>query len=321
LSIASVGLSREAAGGSARDEIDKSVPPSRVAGWFFDGLHRPFQLQPAKLQLPNPGQAESDATDRSQAGFDNQLGAYTELRDAIFGAKTGLSHVAALRRILADLSEADRAASGEFASHTGELIVSAPTELGRLHLIPTLAEFLRAYPDIDVRLLRIVSLPENHVDLALRVGVLPDSRVIALRVGTIRRVVCASPAYLEAGGTPKTPEDLAGHDCIVYEGFLGPDVLKFERNGTDLAVTVQPRLVVSNVHVGCDAARAGIGLTRAISYQVKASLEEGTLTTVLDEFQPETLPVNFVYAAGRFLPIKLRAFLDFTAPRLKARLA
>ena len=159
------------------------------------------------------------------------------------------------------------------------------------------------------------------MDLALRVGVLPDSRLIALRVGTIRRVVCASPAYLEARGTPKTPEDLAGHDCIVYEGFLGPDVWKFERDGTDLAITVQPRLVVSNVHVGCDAARAGIGLTLAFSYQVKASIEEGTLTTVLDEFQPETLPVNFIYAAGRFMPIKLRAFLDFAAPRLKARLA
>src|SRR5215831_12007278 len=168
---------------------------------------------------------------------------------------SGLSYVAALKRILADLSEADRAASGEYAAPTGELIVTAPTELGRL----LLAE-------------RIVSLPEAHVDLALRVGVLPDSRLIALRVGAIRRVVCASPAYLEARGTPKVPEDLAGHDCIVYEGFLGPDVWKFERDGIDLAVRVQPRLVVSNVHVGCDAARAGIGLTLAFSYQVKASI-------------------------------------------------
>ena len=237
---------------------------------------------------------------------------------------SGLSYVVALKRILGDLSEADRAASGEYAAPTGELIVTAPTELGRLHIIPILAEFLRAYPDIDVRLLlleRIVSLPEAHVDLALRVGVLPDSRLIALRVGTIRRVVCASPAYLEARGTPKTPEDLAGHDCIVYEGFLGPDVWKFVRDGTDLAVPVQPRLVVSNVEAACDAARAGIGLTLAFSYQVKASIEEGTLTTVLDEFQPETLPVNFIYAAGRFRPIKLCAFLDFAAPRHKARLA
>ena len=119
---------------------------------------------------------------------------------------SGLSYVAVLKRILADLSEADRAAAGEYTKPTGELIVTAPTELGRLHIIPILAEFLRAYPDIDVRLLlleRIVSLPEDHVDLAVRVGVLPDSRLIALRVGTIRRVVCASPAYLEAPSMAK----------------------------------------------------------------------------------------------------------------------
>src|SRR6516164_4252167 len=237
---------------------------------------------------------------------------------------SGLSYVASLKRILPDLSEADRAAAGEYTKPTGELTVTTPVGLGRLHLIPILAEFLRAYPDIDIRLVladRILGLPEDHVDVALRVGTLPDSRLIALRLGTIRRVVCASPAYLEARGMPRTPDDLAGHDFIVYEGFLGPDVWKFVRDGAELAVMVQPRLVVSNVHVGCDAARAGIGLTRALSYQVKASLEEGTLTTVLDEFQPEALPVNFVYAAGRFMPIKLRAFLDFAAPRLKTRLA
>jgi DNA-binding transcriptional LysR family regulator len=237
---------------------------------------------------------------------------------------SGLSYVAALKQILADLSEADRAASGEFASPIGELIATAPFGLGCQYLTPILAEFLRAYPDIDVRLLlveRIVSLPDDHVDVALRIGELPDSRLIALRVGTTRRIICASPAYLEARGTPKTPEDLARRDCIFFEGFLGPDVWKFERDGTHLAVTVQPRLVVSNAEAACEAARAGIGLTRAFTYQVKASLEEGTLTTVLDEFQSETLPVNLVYAAGRFMPIKLRAFLDFAAPRLRARLA
>jgi DNA-binding transcriptional LysR family regulator len=237
---------------------------------------------------------------------------------------SGLSYVAALKRILADLSEADRAAAGEYTAPTGELIVNAPVALGRLYLIPILADFLRAYPEIDVRLLlwaRPLSMPEDHVHVALRIGELPDSQLIALRVGTVGRVVCASPAYLEARGTPKTPEDLARHDCIVFEGFLGPDVWKFERDGTHLAVTVQPRLVVSNAEAACEAARAGIGLTRAFTYQVKASLEEGTLTTVLDEFQSETLPVNLVYAAGRFMPIKLRAFLDFAAPRLRARLA
>ena len=148
---------------------------------------------------------------------------------------SGLSYVTALKRILADLSEADRAASGEFMSPTGELIVTAPVAFGRLFLIPILAEFLRAYPEIDVRLLlvdQILSLPEDHVDVALGVGELPDSRLIALRIGTIRRVVCASPAYLEARGTPKTPDDLAAHDCIIYDGFLGQDVWKFVRVGS-----------------------------------------------------------------------------------------
>jgi DNA-binding transcriptional LysR family regulator len=237
---------------------------------------------------------------------------------------SGLSYVTALKRILADLSEADRAASGEYEAPTGELIITATTGLGRVHLIPILAEFLRTYPDIDARLLlveRVVSLPEDHVDVALRIGELPDSRLIALRVGTIRSIVCASPAYLEARGTPKTPEDLAEHDCIVYDRFLGPYLWKFVRNGTDVVVTVRPRLVVSNPEAAYDATIAGIGLARAFSYYVKASLEQGTLTTVLDEFQPPPRPVSFVYPAGRFMPIKLRAFLDFAAPRLKARLA
>ena len=237
---------------------------------------------------------------------------------------SGLSYVAALKRILADLSEADRAAAGEYTKPTGELIVTAPVGLGRLHLIPILAEFLRAYPDIDIRLVlvdRILSLPEDHFDVALRIGTLPDSRLIALRLATIRTVVCASPAYLEARGTPTTPDDLAAHDCIIYEGFIGPYVWKFVRDGAEVAITVRPRLVVSNPEAAFDAVQAGIGLGRGASYYVGAAIEAGTLTTVLDEFHLPTRPVSFVYPAGRFLPIKLRAFLDFAAPRLKARLS
>ena len=237
---------------------------------------------------------------------------------------SGLSYVEALKRILADLSEADRAASGEFVSPTGELIVTAPSAIGRLYLIPILAEFLRAYPEIDVRLLlvdRILSLPEDHVDVALRIGELPDSRLIALRLGTIGTVVCASPAYLKARGVPRTPDDLAAHDCVIYEGFIGPYVWKFVRDGAEAAITVRPRLVVSNPEAAFDAVRAGIGLGRGASYYVGAAIEAGTLTTVLDEFHLPTRPVSFVYHAGRFIPIKLRVFLDFAAPRLKARLA
>jgi len=236
----------------------------------------------------------------------------------------GSSYVAASRRILADLMEAERAASGEYLAPTGELIISAPVNLGRLHLIPILAEFLGVYPKIDIRLIlidRIVSLPEDHVDVALRVGVLPDSRLIALRVGSVRRVTCASPAYLAARGTPSTPDDLDGHDCIIYEGILAPDAWKFVRDKMEIAVSVQPRLIVSNVEAACDAARAGIGIARVFSHHVAASIEAGTLVTVLDDFETKPLPVSLLYAAGRFLPIKVRAFFDFAAPRLKVRLA
>lgn len=235
----------------------------------------------------------------------------------------GSSYVAAAKRILADLSEAERAAAGEYTSPTGELVVTAPVGLARIHLVPILAEFLRSYPDISVRLIlgdKILSLPEEQIDVALRIGVLPDSRLIALRLGATHRVVCASPAYLASRGTPSTPDDLAAHDCIVYEGFQGQELWTFTRNKTDIAVTVHPRLVVSDAEAACDAARAGIGITRAFSYNVAASVDDGMLTAVLDEYRPLPLPISFVYGAGRFLPIKLRAFLDFTSPRLKARL-
>src|SRR5262245_41263207 len=162
----------------------------------------------------------------------------------------GLSYVAALKRILADLSEAERAASGEYKNPTGELIVTAPVGPGRIHLLPVLAEFLRSYPDINVRLVlsdRIFNLADDHVDVALRIGVVPDSRSMALRLGTTCRVVCASPAYLAARGTPSSPDELAGHDCIAFEGFQAPDQWTFVSDKTEIAVKVHPRLIVSTV--------------------------------------------------------------------------
>src|SRR5262249_35624142 len=236
----------------------------------------------------------------------------------------GLSYVAALKRILADLSEAERSASGEFKNPIGELIVTAPVGLGRIHVLPILAEFVHAYPDITVRLAlgdRIFNLADDHVDVALRVGNLPDSRLMALRIGATQLVVCASPAYLDARGVPRTPEEIAKHDCIAYEGFNAPDMWRFVRDQIDTAIAVNPRLVVSTVETACDAARAGIGLTRAFCYHVTASVEAGTLGTVLDAYRPPLLPISLVYRGARVLPLKLRAFLDFAAPRFKARLA
>ena len=130
-------------------------------------------------------------------------------------------------------------------------------------------------------------------------------------------MACASPAYLESRGTPRTPEGLVGHDCICYPGFSPPDAWTFVRGKATISVPVHTRVVVGSAEAACAAARAGIGISIAFAYQIEAVPEEGALTTVLDEFQPPSLPVNFVYAANRFLPIKVRAFLDFAAPRLK----
>jgi DNA-binding transcriptional LysR family regulator len=165
-----------------------------------------------------------------------------------------------------------------------------------------------------------MSLSEEQIDVALRMGALPDSTLRALRLGAIRRVFCASPAYLAARGTPRTPNELAGHDCVSYTALLLPDVWTFPSDKTNLAVRVHSRLVVSNAEAACEAARAGIGITPAAFHLIEEALEAGTLTTLLDDFEPPAWPVSLVYVAGRLLPIKLRAFLDFAAPRLKARL-
>lgn len=235
----------------------------------------------------------------------------------------GRTFVAAAKRILADVSEAERATSGEYTAPRGELTVSAPVALGRTHLLPILAEFLKAFPQVDVGLSlqdRAINLLEEQVDVALRIGALADSSLIAARVGEICRVVCASPAYLKSRGTPKSPDDLARHDCISYPPLQSPGTWTFRRDRTQYAVPVRSRLIVSNLETACDAARAGIGITVAFSYQVAELVKSGELTPLLHAFVPPPQPVSFVYSPNRFMPVKLRAFLDFALPRLKPRL-
>jgi DNA-binding transcriptional LysR family regulator len=164
---------------------------------------------------------------------------------------------------------------------------------------------------------RELSLLQEHIDVGVRIGALPNSSLIAIPVGTTRRAVCASPAYLAARGAPRRPEDLAKHDCISYAGFGAHDVWTFVRDNETIAVPANTRLVVGSAEAAYAAARASIGITIAFAYQLQAAPEGGALTTVLDDFQPAPRPVNLVYAANRFLPIKVRAFLDFATPRLK----
>jgi len=236
----------------------------------------------------------------------------------------GRSYVAACQRILEDVREAERAAAGEYSAPRGQLTVTAPIVFGRLHGLPVVAEFLAAYPEIDLRLVLadgVVNLIEERVDLAVRIGELPDSSLIATRVGAIRRVICASPGYLSARGTPEIPRDLCEHNCVTFEGLMTPEAWTFAIGKTVLSVPIHSRLVVNTAEAAIDAAIAGIGLTRVLSYQVATALEADQLAIVLEDYEPAPWPVSLVYGGGPLLPLKLRAFIDFAVPRLKTRLA
>ncbi|MDX8499444.1 LysR family transcriptional regulator [Mesorhizobium sp. VK4C] len=236
----------------------------------------------------------------------------------------GQSYLAACRRILDEVSEAERAAAGEYLSPTGELAVAAPVVFGRLHVLPVVTAFLAAYPDVDIRLTlsdRITQLVEEHIDLAVRIGELPDSAMVATRVGAIRRIVCASPAYLAERGVPLEPRDLAAHSCVTFESLAAPATWSFGTGKSETAVPVRSRLQVNTAEAAIDAAVAGLGLTKVLSYQADAAVRAGTLRVVLEPFEPPPWPVSLVHAGQGLLPVKLRAFLDFAAPRLKERLA
>jgi DNA-binding transcriptional LysR family regulator len=235
----------------------------------------------------------------------------------------GQSYVAACKRILEEVGEAERAAAGEYSAPTGDLTITAPIVFGRLHVLPVAVEFLKAYPDIDIRIAladRVVNILEDHVDLAVRIGELPDSSFRARRLGSTRRVVCGSPAYFAARGAPKNPAELGAHDCITFEGMMSADAWTFTIGKSDVAVAIHSRLVVNTAEAAIDAATAGGGITRVLSYQAAAAVRAGALAIVLQDFEQVPSPVNLVYPDQRLLPLKLRAFLDFAGPRLQARL-
>jgi DNA-binding transcriptional LysR family regulator len=235
----------------------------------------------------------------------------------------GRDYVAACKRILEDVNEAERAASGEYSAAKGDLVITAPIVFGRLHVLPITAEFLEAYPEIDVRLAlgdRVVNLLEDHVDLALRIGELPDSSLIAKRVGTIRYVVCASPKYFAERGVPKSLHDLAVHQCVTFGALMSPDSWVFRVNGADVSVPIHSRLIVNTAEAAIDAAIAGVGVTRVFSYQMEDARRAGLLRVALREFESAPIPVSLVYPSQGRSPLKLRAFVDFATPRLRERI-
>ena len=236
--------------------------------------------------------------------------------------EAGSSYVAACRRILEDIGEAERAATGEYASPKGELVVTAPVVFGRLHVVPVVADFLAHYPEINVSLVltdRVVHLMDEHADVAIRIGELPDSTLMATGVGAVRRVICASPAYLAAHGVPTRPHDLAGHECITFEVLASMRAWVFGSGKSELSVPVHSRLAVNTAEAAIAAAILGVGLIRVLSYQVADPVRDNALGVVLDTFESAPLPINLVHKGQAPVPLKLRAFLDFVTPRLRAR--
>ena len=236
----------------------------------------------------------------------------------------GADYVAASKRILEQVRDAERVATGEHISPRGDLVVSAPIVFGRLHVLPVINEFLADYRDISVRLVlsdRNVHLIDDQVDLAVRIGALRDSSMVTTRVASVRRVVCASPSYLASHGTPKVPDELSLHACVTFDVLTSSIAWSFARAGsrTERTVPIRSRLSVNTAEAAIDAAIAGVGLTRVLSYQAAKAVAEGTLTIVLAKYELEPLPVSLVHLGQTQLPAKTRALFDFLALRIRRR--
>lgn len=270
------------------------------------------------IPLTNVSRKVSELEAYLKTGLVNRSSRRLTLTDA------GRSYVADCKRILDLVGEAERAATGEYGAPKGDLVITAPIVFGRLHVLPVTTEFLKAYPEIDVRLVfadRIVNLFEEQIDLAVRIGDLPDSSLIATRIGAIRHVVCGSPGYFAARGMPGIPDELGRHDCITFEGLVSPSVWTFTFGKAIKSVSVHSRLIVNTAEAAINAAAAGVGITRVLSYQVAQEIRANQLVLALEDFEPAPWPVSLVYTDQRLLPSKVRVFLDYVVPRLKATLS
>jgi DNA-binding transcriptional LysR family regulator len=278
-----------------------------------------FSAASRKLDVPLPTLSRKVA--ELEAHLKTRLLVRTTRKLAL--TEAGVTYLRACKRILEQVGEAETEAAGEFSTPRGELVVTAPIVFGRLHVLPVISDFLAHFPEINVRMTlsdRNVDLVEDHIDMAVRVGELPDSRLVATRLGTIRRVICGSPAYLAGHGTPKTPKDLADFTCVTFSGmpaswtFVG-------RNRVSQPPRPLCRLNINTAEAAIDAAIAGVGLTHVLSYQVSRAIADGKLKVVLREFEPGPAPVHIIHGGQGLVPLKMRRFLEFAVLRLRKVLA
>jgi DNA-binding transcriptional LysR family regulator len=279
-------------------------------------------LSAASRRLKSPVATVSRKVAELESRLNAQLLQRTSRRMTLTDA--GRSYIDACKRIIEQVDQAEREVSGEYRSPKGELAVTTPWGLGHTHLLPLAVEFLEAYPDISMRLMltdHVVNTVKENIDIAIRIGVLPDSSMIATRIGSIRIVVCGSPSYLKVRGQPKQLSDLSKHDCITIDDHAAPAAWRFVRGSSATVAPIRSRLCVNTSEAAVLAAIDGAGLARVMSYKMDAAKRDGKLAIALEEFEPEPLPVHIVYPPRKPIPLKLRAFLNWMTPRLKDRLA
>jgi DNA-binding transcriptional LysR family regulator len=225
----------------------------------------------------------------------------------------GARYLARARRILGDVEEAEAAVEGERIRPGGRLSISAPVGFGRLHVSRVVSAYLKRYPEVgaDLRLSdRMINLVEEGIDLAVRIGHLPDSTLVARHVGKMRRIVVASQDYLARRGEPTRPAEIAAHQTIQFGAMAaGPD-WRFVEDGREISIAVAPRLITNSADAAIEHAEAGGGLTRVLAYQAAAALRDGRLKIVLAKFEPPPLPIHIVYPTSRLLSAKVRTFID-----------
>jgi DNA-binding transcriptional LysR family regulator len=255
------------------------------------------------------------AVTRLIAALEERLGARLLQRTtrSVTLTDTGRHYLERARRILADVEEAERAAEGERTRPSGRLVVSAPLGFGRLHVSPVMSAYLKRYGEVSGELRledRMISLVEDGIDLAVRIGHLADSSLVARHVGEMRRIVVASPAYLKARGEPKTPEAIASHDTIQFGSTAGVADWRFLDAGEEVRITYDPRFSSNSSDAAIQYAAEGGGLTRVMAYQAAEALKAGKLKIVLQKFELPAVPINIVYPTSRLLSAKVRSFID-----------
>lgn len=261
------------------------------------------------------------AVTRAIAALEDRIGTrlFSRTTRSVSLTEAGHRYLVDVERILQELEDAEAAAQGLHASPRGLLTITAPVMFGRLYIAPILLEFLDRHPDVTGRLLlldRVTNLLEEGIDVALRISHLGDSSMAAIRVGSVRSVICASPGYLKRHGVPQHPSDLAGHRLIVATSSLGSQEWRFGKDDS-LAVRINPALVCNSNAAVVEGVESGWAISRLLSYQVGPSIAAGRIRLVLESFERAPLPVHLVHLEGRRASAKVRAFIDFAASRLR----